>query len=258
MTDRYSAYEIIVLGSFLLQVVTYFGLSLPGLLFPYLSFMQQYKLQPNKSTSPADQWKCIKKVALSKVLIYLPLAIGGYKLLLHYHVAVPYLYDSMPAWYVLLPQLYASLLIEDTCHYFAHRALHHRSLYWIHKMHHTFTSPFPLAAEYAHPIETVVLGIGFFIPFLFFFNHIYFFWAWLFVRMFETIEVHSGYECSWLSYLNPMHLLPFYGGAPFHDYHHKTFTNNYASTFTHWDRLFGTSDKFFHPQKSQQQTKKLA
>jgi len=30
----------------------------------------------------------------------------------------------------------------------------------IHKLHHEFSAPFGLAAEYAHPIEILVLGIG--------------------------------------------------------------------------------------------------
>lgn len=30
----------------------------------------------------------------------------------------------------------------------------------IHKLHHEFSAPFGLAAEYAHPIEILVLGTG--------------------------------------------------------------------------------------------------
>lgn len=51
--------------------------------------------------------------------------------------------------------------MEDAWHYFAHRGLHHKSIYkHIHKLHHEFSAPFGLAAEYAHPIEILVLGLG--------------------------------------------------------------------------------------------------
>lgn len=45
--------------------------------------------------------------------------------------------------------------------YWAHRAMHYGPLYKkIHKLHHEFSAPFGLAAEYAHPIEILVLGMG--------------------------------------------------------------------------------------------------
>lgn len=44
--------------------------------------------------------------------------------------------------------------------------------------------------------------------------------------------------------LNPLHLIPFYAGARFHDFHHMNFVGNYGSTFTWWDRLFNTDDQY--------------
>lgn len=59
------------------------------------------------------------------------------------------------------PQIALFFVLEDAWHYFAHRLLHHRLLYkHIHKLHHEFSAPFGLAAEYAHPIEVMVLGLG--------------------------------------------------------------------------------------------------
>lgn len=40
-------------------------------------------------------------------------------------------------------------------------------------------------------------------------DHIILTWAWMFVRLLETIEVHSGYD---FPYLNPLHLIPGYAG----------------------------------------------
>jgi len=58
--------------------------------------------------------------------------------------------------------------------------------------------------------------------------------------MYETADVHSGYDIPILHYFNPLNLLPFYAGVRFHDFHHKAFNANYASTFYFWDWIFGT------------------
>lgn len=61
----------------------------------------------------------------------------------------------------LSPQIAIFFVIEDAWHYFGHRLFHYPYLYKrIHKLHHTYSAPFGLAAEYAHPIETLVLGAG--------------------------------------------------------------------------------------------------
>lgn len=50
----------------------------------------------------------------------------------------------------------------------------------------------------------------------------------------------SGYDIP----LNPLNLIPFYAGSRHHDFHHMNFVGNYASTFTWWDRIFGTDSHF--------------
>ena len=37
----------------------------------------------------------------------------------------------------------------------------------------------------------------------------FFLWAWVTIRLLETIDVHSGYD---IPYVNVLHLLPFYAG----------------------------------------------
>ncbi|KAF7244200.1 Methylsterol monooxygenase 1 [Varanus komodoensis] len=101
-------------------------------------------------------------------------------------------------------------------------------------------APFGMQAEYAHPLETLILGAGFFIGIMVFCNHMILLWAWVICRLMETVDVHSGYDIP----LNPLHLLPFYAGARFHDFHHMNFIGNYASTFTWWDKLFGTDSQY--------------
>lgn len=51
-------------------------------------------------------------------------------------------------------------------------------------------SPFGMQAEYAHPLETLILGAGFFIGIVVFCNHVVLLWAWVICRLMETIDVH--------------------------------------------------------------------
>src|SRR5262249_17233928 len=148
--------------SFFLQIFYYFLLSFPSFLFGNISYFNQFKIQSNKSVTLLDQWNVLKTVFFAKTTMILPTAIIGYAILQYFHYDLPYDFQSMPSWSVLLIRLIASLWIEDTWHYFCHRLLHHPSIYgYIHKVHHTYTAPFALAAEYAHPMETFILAIGF-------------------------------------------------------------------------------------------------
>jgi methylsterol monooxygenase len=226
MTDNYSEYHISTYGSLTVQVLFYFGTALPGFLFQFASFMKAYKVQPGKQHSLKDQWMCLRQVFMAKAFIYLPLIIGLFYAVQFLGLALPYKYDTMPAWYSMIPRMLFCLICEDTWHYWAHRALHHKKIYGIvHKMHHTFNVPFGMAAEYAHPIETIVLGVGFFIPLPFVCTHLYVFWCWLAVRMIQTTDVHSGFDFPWFT---PLYLIPGYGGVRFHDFHHSYFNANYV------------------------------
>lgn len=238
MCARYSEYQIATTGSLLVQIVFYFGTAFPGFLFQFFTFMKAYKVQKNKHHSLADQFMCLRRVIFAKSFIYLPLIVFLYYAVHALGINMPYDYASMPAWYLIMPKMLFCLMVEDTWHYWAHRALHIPALYGpIHKLHHTFNIPFGLAAEYAHPVETIVLGVGFFLPLPLVCNHLFIFWCWLAVRMVQTTDVHSGFYTPWL---NPMYLIPGYGGVRFHDFHHSYFNANYASTFTFWDWACGT------------------
>lgn len=254
MCGRFSEYDISTYGSLCVQVVFYFGCAFPGFVFQFLQCMKARKVQMNKSHTLAEQWKCLKQVALAKSFIYLPLIIFLFHAVKFLGVPVPYDYDSMPSWWSMLPRMLFCLMCEDTWHYWAHRALHHKSIYGrIHKGHHTFNIPFGLAAEYAHPVETIVLGVGFFIPLPFVCNHLFVFWCWLATRMLQTTDVHSGFYFPWI---NPLYLIPFYGGVRFHDFHHSYFNANYASTFTFWDWMCGTDAPFTVAEEKRVQAEK--
>eukprot|EP01122_Echinamoeba_exundans_P003715 TRINITY_DN1378_c0_g2_i1.p3 TRINITY_DN1378_c0_g2~~TRINITY_DN1378_c0_g2_i1.p3 ORF type:complete len:130 (+),score=34.35 TRINITY_DN1378_c0_g2_i1:951-1340(+) len=107
-------------------------------------------------------------------------------------------------------------------------------------MHHEYQAPNSLSGEYAHPAETLILGVGTIIGPLCLATHITSVYIWIGIRLLQVVECHSGYDFPW----SPRKFIPFWGGAEFHDFHHETFTGNYASTFTIWDHVFGTDVKY--------------
>jgi len=205
-----------------------------------LRHLKGYKIQQDKPEPSVHEWRhCLEHIVASQLLVQLPLVTGQYFFMKYF--AIPYDYDSMPEFRSIAWRVALSLLVDDTWVYFGHRALHHRSIYkYIHKVHHTYTSPFAPDAEYEHPFETAFLGIGFFSACMFFTNHMAFMWAWLYMRLIVTYDSHSGYDLPF----NMLHMIPFYCGAREHDWHHQFFNGNFAPTFVWWDRLFGTDVGF--------------
>ena len=139
-------------------------------------------------------------------------------------------------------QIAVFFVVEDTWHYWSHRALHWGPLYKnIHKIHHQYSAPFGLAAEYASPIEVMILGLGTVgTPILWCAItgelHILTMYLWIVCRLFQAIDAHSGYEFPWSLH----HFLPFWAGADHHDTHHERFIGNYSSSFRWWDLMFDT------------------
>lgn len=170
----------------------------------------------------------------------------------------------LPSWQTFVPQVALFFVFEDMFHYFgknprsglfepstdhfrtAHQALHTGILYkHIHKIHHKYSAPFGLAAEYAHPAEVAILGTGTILgPLLYcYFTqdfHIFTMYMWIVLRLFQAIDSHSGYDFPW----SLQHIIPFWSGAEHHDFHHMAFTNNFSTSFRWWDHMLGTDDKY--------------
>lgn len=143
-------------------------------------------------------------------------------------------------------QIAVFFVFEDFFHYWAHRLLHYGPFYKnIHKKHHEYSAPFGLAAEYAHPLEVMILGTGTIGgPILWALItgdlHVLTVYVWIVLRLFQAIDAHSGYDFPWSLH----NIIPFWSGAEHHDFHHMTFTNNFSTSFRWWDRIFGTDNKF--------------
>ena len=178
------------------------------------------------------------------------LEVLGGQVLLFFGVA----YLAYPAWLAMggrsaMPgpslfefswQLVALILMQDTLFYWAHRSLHRPKLFRaIHRKHHDFRYVRGHSAEYAHPVELVLNLLSFFLPAILLGTHLLTFGLWVMIRIYETVEAHSGYAFTRL--------------ASRHAYHHLYASRGcLGSFFGVWDRLMGT-DKHWREWREDQE-----
>ncbi|PQE17965.1 C-4 methyl sterol oxidase Erg25 protein [Rutstroemia sp. NJR-2017a WRK4] len=225
--------------SFCMHEFFYFGRSLPWIIIAQIPYFDKYKIQGSKIPTALEQWQCTKLVLLSHFTVELPQIVLFHPMAKYFGMGtdVPF-----PALTTIAYQVAIFFVLEDTWHYWMHRAMHQGWLYKkIHKIHHQYSAPFGLAAEYASPIEVMVLGLGTVgSPILWCMLtgnlHILTMYIWIVLRVFQAIDAHSGYDFPWSLH----HFLPFWAGAEHHDVHHEKFIGNYASSFRWWDYMLDT------------------
>ncbi|OIW32417.1 fatty acid hydroxylase [Coniochaeta ligniaria NRRL 30616] len=227
------------LMSFIMHEVVYFGRSAPFMLMDCIPFFKKWKLQNQKIPTWKEQWDCAVLVLISHFTVELPQIWFFHPLATYFGMdfGVPF----PPLWKMAM-QIAVFFVLEDAWHYWFHRALHIGPLYRnIHKLHHTYSAPFGLAAEYASPIEAMLLGFGIVgIPIVWVSVtgelHLITMYLWIVLRLFQAIDAHSGYDFPW----SLRHFMPFWAGADHHDLHHERFIGNYASSFRWWDYCLDT------------------
>lgn len=243
--DRYSPFTILTLGTFGFHLLFYFGIYSAYFIAERIPSLQKYKIQKEKNATPEMKWNCFWEVIKADIIPQLPMMCFVHPVFVFMgaRLELPF-----PTWGDTFLKVFIFFVIEDTWFYWVHRALHWGPLYtYIHKMHHHHTYPFGLAAEYAHPIETIILGFGSFIgPFLFK-PHLLQLWVWLFFRLWQEVDAHCGYDFPWSLH----NIVPIWGGSEFHDFHHMNFVGNYGSTLRIWDKICGTDAKFHAFKKKQ-------
>lgn len=149
---------------------------------------------------------------------------------------------KLPSIWVFCAQFAIMILIDDTYFYFFHRLLHVNDYLFktIHKIHHKASPPFALDFMYAHPLEWLggaagpAIGIVL-VYFLFGEINAFAFWLFAIFRNLHEVDIHSGIKSFFTQYI------PFWGTSEHHDFHHSRIKGNYASMFTFWDKIFGTS-----------------
>ncbi|KAM5344428.1 hypothetical protein ACJ41O_012964 [Fusarium nematophilum] len=225
--------------TFVLHEVFYFGRCIPFMVMDKIPYFSRYKIQAQKLPTLREQWHCAMLVLVSHFTAELPQIWFFHPVATYF--GIQYTVPFPPCWKIAA-QISLFFVLEDTWHYWAHRALHYGPLYKsIHKMHHTYSAPFGLAAEYASPIETAILGFGVVgspVVMLMFTGdlHLFTMYVWMMLRLFQAIDAHSGYDFPW----SLRRILPFWAGADHHDLHHEKFIGNYASSFRWWDYCLDT------------------
>jgi Delta7-sterol 5-desaturase len=140
----------------------------------------------------------------------------------------------------LLLSMFIYLVVQDAYYYWAHRLMHHPSLFrWMHAGHHRSRQPTPFASFAFDPAEAALTGwvlpaLVFVVPI-----HIALVMGLLLLMTMVAVFNHSGWELlpRWLVW-GPV------GGqlisATHHSYHHTRFDRNYGLYFRFWDKLMGT------------------
>eukprot|EP01084_Bolivina_argentea_P028517 53002_1 len=243
----------------LMQVAVHMSFYWPlNLFFLYCDtykFLQQYKLPRLKSQLPSKELihKTIKFALIGQLIIE-PLGSifllwpafewHGSKMRLSQH--------EKPTFLSVFMTLILSEFVMEWLFYFIHRLVHHPKLYGpIHKQHHEYKGSIGFAAEYANPIEglaanlyptfAVCLHIG---------AHPLIFFVYLFWRLWETYESHSGYSFRG-TFLYKIGLTCS-DQTLYHDFHHTKNIGNYAGRMQDW--VMGTDtgyNKWLHEWEKQ-------
>ncbi|XP_066357197.1 very-long-chain aldehyde decarbonylase GL1-10-like [Miscanthus floridulus] len=137
-------------------------------------------------------------------------------------------------------------LVDDYLSYWLHRFLHTKWGYKkIHCIHHEKTAPTGFAAAYAAGTELSLYLVALFVGPAIVPSHITTHWLLYAIRIMEAFDTHCGYHFPF----SLTRVIPFYGGAEFHDYHHyaggKTHSN-FGSLFTYCDYIYGTNKGYMH------------
>ncbi|CAF1343424.1 unnamed protein product [Rotaria sp. Silwood1] len=170
------------------------------------------------------------------LFIFIPLLYPLLNLIGHVSVrsAIPTLFTNI--WQIIL-----FVLIDDFLFFWTHYLFHTRWLYkHIHKKHHFYKQPTGVVFALGDPWETLLqnqLGVllG---PILLKEKHLFTLCLWVWIRTYQTINGHSGYN---IPYMGIQYYFPWLmSGTLQHDYHHEHAKMNYGSFLTLWDRLMNT------------------
>lgn len=206
----------------------------------YSGLFKKYKIQQDKFPSwdlRKKIYPCLVKARLIQmvcsVIIYqIWKAVGGDN------------HNPLPNFTTLLGHFLFAFLFLETWFYWGHRTMH--EVKWLrewHNQHHEFRTPVGLAAEYADWKEDIfvnfcstTLGI------ILCACHPIEFYFFISFRLWETVDVHSGYQ---------LPFTPF--RAELHDYHHMRQNGCYGAFFM--DELFGTDKRFKEHLKKKRENK---
>lgn len=206
-----------------------------------IPWIDQYRIQKHKP-----------KLRFQKDIIH-QMKIGTIQHQISLILTLPFLYSilnyfghisvcsSIPSIFTILYQIIIFILSEDFLFFWTHYLFHTRWLYkYIHKKHHLFKQPTGVVFVIANPLELIIQNqlAVWIAPMIIKEKHLFTICLWVFIRVYQTINAHSGYD---LPYISPQYYFPWLlSGTLQHDYHHQYAKMNYGSFLTLWDRLMNT------------------
>jgi len=162
--------------------------------------------------------------------------------------------EDLPTSWTLFWQNLVLFFLEDWGFTAGHCLLHTKFLYkHVHKIHHSYTQPVGISAEYAHPLEfflgNMVPLVG---PMLLLGKslHQFTFLAFGALRLMMATGGHSGYSFPW----DATELHPFRLDSHYHDYHHSgNIDSNFSGTNYLIDYIFGYNRSYYASLKKKAQ-----
>ncbi|KAH8336112.1 hypothetical protein KR074_003297 [Drosophila pseudoananassae] len=193
-------------------------------------FLRRYKIQPGQN-EPVDLkklWNAVKVVIFNLTVVNVLTSWAVYELV--YKTENSRDIRQLPTFKRTIRDLVVFVILEEIMFYYAHRLLHHKSIYkYVHKKHHEWTSPIAAITLYAHPVEHIVanlMPVALSIAFLG--THVALAWVIFALAIVNSMSDHTGYSFPWSG-----------GSVKFHDYHHAKFNYNYG-VLGILDKLHGT------------------
>ncbi|KAI9597523.1 hypothetical protein BDF19DRAFT_435340 [Syncephalis fuscata] len=220
--SQYTDFQVFIYGSaaIILTVVSlHMGLMTLIDLGYFPKSLDRYRIQPNKRSVAAWYYKTLP-MAATNLLIISPIALW-----VSYNIVT---YGQQHPFGVLG----CATALEIT-YYYGHRAAHHPRVYkYVHKVHHDFTAPIPIAAFHMHPLDFIATNaIPVLIGPVLLQLHLMTVWLWVSIILVIHVHLHCGLE------------LPFLPTPMDHDYHHQVFNSNFG-VFGFLDVIHNTRGKY--------------
>lgn len=232
-----AGYLLVVYGTQVFHITTFWAQCLVLSCFdlwptnPLWSWTQAWRIQ--SPDVPVDRKKMFKTAMVclfNQLFINIPLAYFVWPM----WSSMDFSPDTIPTFNTFLKHMTVIAAVEEIGFYYGHRLMHVPWLYKrFHKQHHEWTAPCGWVAIYADPLEHVMSNL---LPVMtgpwLCGSHVILYWFWLWLAVFVTIQVHSGYH------------FPFLPSPEFHDFHHLKFNVNYGVLgFLDW---FHCTDGMFY------------